>query len=517
MDYYYIYIFFDPTNANSVFYCGRGTGNRPKGHLNQAAVSTVSRPAIDDILGATAQDVLDTEKHDSPDTQPNTAQASKVRKIQDLTRKNVTPNQMIRVIATGISFELSQTMESFCIHHVYGTAYLLNIASGKNKSRFRPHGMWDLVDWPEAEKASLVAPYYTYVLRNPKTNEVKYVGKGKSDRCFAHFKDIDTISDEERDKKQKALTELLDQRFAVDEIVRLIAVGLNEDEALAIESFCIKYVFGPNTNAVMGHHPNRFRAKDDWDLRIGFDIPFLATANGTEARQKELDQWLGQGYLSVLQSVVAPFPGLQFSGLFNHGAGSPAIAATVYSGCGAGGRVGEERGTVYVFAFSPIKFGISIEIRWNGKEQRECFGRKFRTFKIEEWPTSKIMKEDLNYQNRRREMVFLPDAWADKPTVDLAVARERLTWMIALLQTNSLEELSEKIGEAGVFELLHIDVELRARVEGKRKASEWTRKAGKLRELAGNRATREQCIDALTRSNGDFNIAKQLMANSGLA
>ena len=95
--------------------------------------------------------------------------------------------------------------------------------------------------------------------------------------------------------------------------MRLIAVGLNEEEALAIESFCIKYVYGPNTNAVMGHHPNRFRAKGDWDLRIGFDIPFLACAKGSEARQRELDEWLGQGYLAKLEDVVTPYPNLRFS------------------------------------------------------------------------------------------------------------------------------------------------------------------------------------------------------------
>ena len=423
---------------------------------------------------------------------------------------------MIRVIATGLSIELSQTMESFCIHHVYGKERLLNIASGTSKERFRPHGMWDAVKWDGSEESSQKKPYYTYVLRNPDTNEVLYTGKGKSERCFAHFQDLDTISEEERNKKQAALQELLDKGFAQDQIVRLIAVGLNEEEALAIESFCIKYVYGPNTNAVMGHHPNRFRAKGDWDLRIGFDIPFLACAKGSEARQRELDEWLGQGYLAKLEDVVTPYPNLRFSELFNHGAGAPAISATVY-GAGGGSRDGggvvvcedegdrEERGTVYVFSFSPITFKISVEIRWNGKKQEKWFRKKFRTANPDLWAGHEVDPDhDLKYLNRREDGTFLPDSWKGKPTTDLATARKRLGWMISLLQTNSLAELSDAIGDEGVSELLYVDVEIRAPLEQ-------ARKVRKLRKFANNKVDGEQCRAALARSDGNLEHAKQIL------
>jgi len=482
MNYYYIYIFFDPTDRYEVFYCGRGTGNRPKGHLNQAGVSTVSSPVEGTVFGANAEDVLYVEERRQEVVEPDSARLSKIQKIQELTKKKVTPSQMIRVVATGLSFELSQTMESFCIHHVYGTetlgtGKLLNIASGKGKDRFRPRGDWAKLNWDGAENASHNAPYYTYVLRNPDSGDIEYVGKGKADRCFAHFKDLDTLTQEEKTKKQKVLKDLQGLGHKEADIVRLIAVGLTEDEALAIESFCIKFVFGPQTNVVMGHHPERFRAQKDWDLRLGFDIPFLATASGVESRQLELDQWLGQGYLTIFQSVVASYPDVRFGDLFNHGAGSPAISAIVYGG---GKGVGEERGTIYVFSFSPIKFAISIEIRWNGKAQKQSFRRKFRTFISEEWETSSVSTEDLKYINRRREMVFLPDPWAGKPTLDMETARKRLGWMISLLQTNSIMELSEAVGDNGLFELLGVDVELRSNVEAKRMKNLQTRETNAL-------------------------------------
>lgn len=179
MNYYYIYIFFDKNDSNKVFYCGRGIGNRPRGHLTQAGVSTVSRPIEGDVLGATGEDVLYVLAHgekEGPQEGPQNdiAQITKVQKIQQLTKNGTTPAQMIRVIATGLSIELSQTMESFCIHHVYGKERLLNIASGTSKERFRPHGMWDAVKWDGSEESSQKKPYYTYVLRNPDTNEVLY-------------------------------------------------------------------------------------------------------------------------------------------------------------------------------------------------------------------------------------------------------------------------------------------------------------------------------------------------------
>lgn len=485
MNYYYIYIFFDPTDPDKkeVFYCGRGTGNRPKGHLNQAGVSIVSNPVEGDVFGASAEDVLYVEQQQETVEQCATP-TSKVQKIKELTSKKVTPAQMIRVIATGLSSELAKTMESFFIHAVFGTqrletGKLLNIASGEGRGRFRPKGDLNSIGWVGAENASHEKQYYTYVLRNPKTNTIEYVGKGKSDRCFAHFKDLDSITPEEMSKKQKALKDLLDQGFKENEIVRLIAVGLNEDEALAIESACIKYVFGPSTNAVMGHHPERFRAINDWELRIGFDIPFLAAKGGAEARQLELEQWLGQGYMPRFEVVVAPYSDLQFSELFNHGAGSPAIAATVYGGGGnrnAGGdRLevgdeggGEERGTIYVFSHSPIDSAISVEIRWHGKQQIQSFKKKFRTFKKEEWATTVATTEDINYLNRRREMVFLPDPWAGKPAQNLETAIKRLGWMIALLQTSSLDELKGKIGEGATSELLGVDEDIRLELEVKR-------------------------------------------------
>ncbi len=519
MNYYYIYIFFDPTDSNTVFYCGRGTGNRPKGHLNQAGFSIVSHPVKGDLLGASADDVAYVEElqfeEQQSEQQLNVVQLgalrlSKVQKIQELTKRKVSPAQMIRVIATGLSYGLSQTMESFCIHHVYGTeklktGTLLNLANGKGKDRFRPHGDWTFSEWVGAEVASHVAPYYTYVLRNPTSGVVEYVGKGKGDRCFSHFKDLDTLTPEEKTKKQNVLTSLLTLGHKEGDIVRLIAVGLNEEEALAIESFCIKYVFGPQTNAVMGHHPKRFRAQNDWDLRLGFDIPFLATANGVEARQLELDQWLGQGYPARLAEVVASYPVIQFSELFNHGAGSAAIAATV---CGCNG---EERGVVHVFAHSPITFAISIEIRWRGKAQMKSFRNKFRTFIAEEWEKIIPTIEDLDYINRRREMVFLPDPWRNNPTLELETAIKRLGWMIALLQTDTRKELSQKVGEDGISELLGVDEKLRADLEEMRINRNRTRNINRLRRFEPQ-ATNEQCHAALEEANDDLERTKEILA-----
>ena len=77
-----------------------------------------------------------------------------------------------------------------------------------------------------------------------------YIGKGKSERCFAHLEDLDEIST----SKNKKIKHLVDEnRLGID----ILAFGLDNQTALSIESACIDLMGINNlTNMVRGQGKN---------------------------------------------------------------------------------------------------------------------------------------------------------------------------------------------------------------------------------------------------------------------
>ena len=72
---------------------------------------------------------------------------------------------------------------------------------------------------------------YCEITEDNKRNPI-YIGKGKSDRCLSHLSDLDNLSS----KKTKKIRYLLSEnKLGID----ILAHGLDEKTALAIESACI--------------------------------------------------------------------------------------------------------------------------------------------------------------------------------------------------------------------------------------------------------------------------------------
>lgn len=154
-----------------------------------------------------------------------------------------------------------------------------------------------LIDAPEVK-----GRFYVYALIDPTDNSKPfYIGKGFHDRATQHFRIVrpnenggqthtddnkvfiqggETASILEAELERNELTksarieDLCAGGYTSSEIIRVIARGLSESAAFAIEALTIRGVFGPDnlTNQVAGHHEERFRARDDWNYLERYDL-----------------------------------------------------------------------------------------------------------------------------------------------------------------------------------------------------------------------------------------------------
>lgn len=93
--------------------------------------------------------------------------------------------------------------------------------------------------------------YYVYLLIDPETNDVFYIGKGTGNRIFAHLNQALT-SPEASDKLDK-IREIQAKGLEVNHVV--LRHGLTEKEAFEVEASLIDYVgIDDLTNIVQGQH-----------------------------------------------------------------------------------------------------------------------------------------------------------------------------------------------------------------------------------------------------------------------
>jgi hypothetical protein len=99
-------------------------------------------------------------------------------------------------------------------------------------------------------------PHYVYELRDPRDNSVFYVGKGTGARLDAHCADEDNA-------KGERILEIEGARRQVSRVV--IGRFATEDEALAVESVLIKWVYGLSnlTNLIHGHRHRLVRGHSE--------------------------------------------------------------------------------------------------------------------------------------------------------------------------------------------------------------------------------------------------------------
>ena len=106
--------------------------------------------------------------------------------------------------------------------------------------------------------------YYVYVYIDPRNLEEFYFGKGKGSRKDAHLLDA---SDSEKTRRIKAILAL-----GLQPIIRVIASGLSELDALLVEKTLLWKLGRQLTNISSGHYSDKFRPHNTiHSMLSGFD------------------------------------------------------------------------------------------------------------------------------------------------------------------------------------------------------------------------------------------------------
>ena len=92
---------------------------------------------------------------------------------------------------------------------------------------------------------------YVYLLTDPRTERVFYVGKGKGNRVFQHISGA--LENPELDNKIQLIKEIISEKREVDHYI--LRHGMTDKVALEVEAALIDYTGLKNlTNLVSGHH-----------------------------------------------------------------------------------------------------------------------------------------------------------------------------------------------------------------------------------------------------------------------
>jgi uncharacterized protein len=106
--------------------------------------------------------------------------------------------------------------------------------------------------------------YYVYVYIDPRNHEEFYYGKGKGSRKNVH---LESEADTEKTKRIAAI-----RKIGLEPIIRVVARGLTEGEALLIEKTLLHKLGNSLTNISSGHYADKFRPHDTLHIELsGFD------------------------------------------------------------------------------------------------------------------------------------------------------------------------------------------------------------------------------------------------------
>lgn len=112
--------------------------------------------------------------------------------------------------------------------------------------------------------------YYVYFLKDPRTKEVFYVGKGVGNRIFQHV-DCALESESESDKLNK-IREI--KKYDMDVEHYILRHGLTESAAFEIEAALIDFVGVQNlTNLQSGHYSNDYGIKTTDEIVAMYTAP----------------------------------------------------------------------------------------------------------------------------------------------------------------------------------------------------------------------------------------------------
>lgn len=139
--------------------------------------------------------------------------------------------------------------------------------------------------------------HYVYVYMDPRNFEEFYFGKGKGSRKSAHLSDTSGTG---KAKRIKAI-----QAEGLEPIVRVVARGLSEHDALLVEKTLLWKLGRMLTNVSSGHYADKFRPHDTFHLELsGFDFQNgVYYYNVGEGPHRHWDDYREFGFISAGQGV----------------------------------------------------------------------------------------------------------------------------------------------------------------------------------------------------------------------
>jgi uncharacterized protein len=137
--------------------------------------------------------------------------------------------------------------------------------------------------------------YYVYVYLDPRNYEEFYFGKGKGSRKDAHLSDG---SDSEKARRIAAI-----KKAGLEPIVRVIARGLSEHDALLVEKTLLWKLGRQLTNVSSGHYSDNFRPHNALHVRLaGFDYRSgIYYYNVGEGKHRVWEDYVQFGFISAGQ------------------------------------------------------------------------------------------------------------------------------------------------------------------------------------------------------------------------
>lgn len=135
--------------------------------------------------------------------------------------------------------------------------------------------------------------YYVYVYIDPRNFEEFYYGKGRGSRKEAH------LEDESDTPKVRRIREIHDA--GTKPIIRVIASGLAEHDALMIEATLLWKLGKYTTNLVSGHFTGNFRPHNSFHRElVGFDFDKgLYHFNTSHDSHGTWIEWRTHGFISA--------------------------------------------------------------------------------------------------------------------------------------------------------------------------------------------------------------------------
>ena len=424
---FYVYALIDPMNGNKPFYIGKGNYDRTEAHFREVGALAGNKR----LFGESTESVI----------QQNAAIEipSKAKKIRDLRADGYGHQHIARIIARDLDETSAFALEAFLIKTIYGRGEgrLLNQVEGQHSERFRPRESWDLLpgfnSLSDAGQLDALPshdgrPFYVYVLLDPLTSAVFYVGKGTGNRLAQHFSDaVNNVDDGERCRLNK-LRDLLG-RHKPNRIGHIVAHVEAKDIAFNIEALLISFVYGTNnlTNIRRGHRWETIRHFGDWEPRDGLDVPHVVNPDVPQDRDWLKQMLIADGLGVPLDAIKHTFPGIQFGDLSVLDSGELGIEGGVGLGAGAAGT------RIKVFT---RRSNIQIELRPRSRGQKDWMIKHF------------VALDSVRFL--RKDNVFLPAAWRGSKNMsnDLDIAIQRVRLLLELIAATGRDGLS--IGAKGL-------------------------------------------------------------------